>query len=215
MKPRSSSAFTLIEVMTAVTVAVIFAALVIQLSSHPFKKHGIGRVQAEIAMLSTACESYKADFGAYPEDSSAEQSTNKLKPRKNFKATNREYQLASRFLYKELTGDKLGAGGAPDGIPEKNEPRYLKEFDPKLLKTTKDTNNRILEVQYIEDPFGYPYGYSTAAAHGDADTPHPSDLDGFNSSSFDLWSTGGSNPVSDPTDDKKKELEWAKWIKNW
>ena len=211
MKPSSSSAFTLIEVITALAIVVILSGLLIQISPYLFKKPAQGRAQAEIAMLSVACESYKTDFGVYPEDLSAEQSTSSLRARKDFRPTSGKYARASRFLYKELTGDKSGAGGGPDGIPEPNEPKYLKEFDPKLLKTTKDANNQILDVQYIQDPFGYPYGYSTAAARDDRDSLEF----GFNRSSFDLWSTGGSKPESDPTDDKTKELEWAKWIKNW
>ena len=228
MRTRPSSGFTLIEVITAMAVILILTGLVIQISGYVTNRGSKARATAEIAMLSTACESYKADAGAYPEDLGGAEVTNKLKPKKDFKPTKEEYELANRFLYRELSGDKLGTGDFPDGVPDKDEPRYLKEFDPKLLKTNKDSSGKITEVRFIQDPFGYPYGYSTAAARDErkylqdlrekgssARRPSAAEMDGFNSASFDLWSTGGSKPSSDPTDEKSKELEWAKWIKNW
>ena len=228
MRIRPSSGFTLIEVITAMAVILILTGLVIQISSYVTNRGSKARATAEIAMLSTACESYKADAGAYPEDLGAEGVTNALKPKKDFRPNKSEYELASRFLYKELSGDTLGKGDFPDGIPDKDEPRYLKEFDPKLLKTTKDTGGKITEVKFIQDPFGYAYGYSTAAARDErkylqdlkekgsaARRPSAQDMDGFNAASFDLWSTGGSKPSDDPTSEKEKELEWAKWVKNW
>ena len=53
-------------------------------------------------------------------------------------------------------------------------------------------------VQYIQDPFGYSYGYSTAN-QADPITPN-----GYNPT-FDLWSTAGGTTTSDI----------PKWIKNW
>jgi prepilin-type N-terminal cleavage/methylation domain-containing protein len=227
-KRPSSSAFTLIEVITAMAVILILTGLVIQISGYVTTKGSKARATAEISMLTTAAESYKADVGGYPQDLSGGLATpgitDRLKPKEHFVPTSTEYEEASLFLYKELTGDKNG-----DGTPGDDEAKYLKEYDVKLLKAERDTENRITKVKYIQDPFGYPYGYSTAAAReemlynqklkekGGASTPRPSaaEMPGFNSASFDLWSTGGSKPTSEVTDLKKKELEWARWIKNW
>ena len=152
--------------------------------------------------------------------------TEQLSPKEHFVPTSTLYQRANLFLYRELTGDKRGS--CPDGQPDPGEPRYLRDFDIKMLKATKDPSNRIIEVKYIQDPWGFPYGYSTAAARevllrarrmneagNPADTVSAETLPGFNGSSFDLWSTGGSRPTSTPQDKPAKEREWAKWVKNW
>ena len=233
MKTRSSStfAFTLIEIITAMAIIVILTGLVIQIFSSR-SGPGMSRAQGEISMLSTACESYMADFGRYPTDRIPDGIipgvTDKLKPKDQFIPTASEYVQANIFLYKELTGDKTGSGPDPDGKPEDGEPRYLKEFDTKMLKSDRNASNQITKVKYFQDPWGYPYGYSTAAAREEmlyqqelkksgnkAVRPPADSSSGFNSASFDLWSTGGSRPSSQPSSNEKKELEWAKWTKNW
>jgi len=107
------------------------------------------------------------------------------------------------------------------------EPSYLKEIDPRILKTRKDENNKVVEVKYFQDPWGYSYGYSTAAgakerefendakANASASRPTGEGAPGFNSVPYDLWSTGGNKPSSAPTSPAAKELAWAKWVKNW
>jgi len=58
-------------------------------------------------------------------------------------------------------------------------------------------------VQYIQDPFGNSYGYSTANSVSSALGYNPT---------FDLWSTVGltSNPPPSGTDTITPQ-----WIKNW
>jgi hypothetical protein len=112
-------------------------------------------------------------------------------------------------------------------VPDEGERMYLKEYDPRILKTTI-TSSKKKEIKYFQDPFGFPYGYSTAAAEverdfqkdlrkngGDAKRPTGDALLGFNLASYDLWSTGGSNPSSELKSAKDKENEQAKWLKNW
>jgi len=149
--------------------------------------------------------------------------TDKLKPKEHFVPTASVYEQANLFLYKELTGDKNA-----DGKPEQDEQRYLKEFDARIVKADKSSSGQITLVKYFQDPWGYPYGYSTAAAREEmlyrkdlstkgasASRPSGDSIPGFNSTTYDMWSTGGSRPSSDPTDINKKQLEWAKWVKNW
>lgn len=223
-KRPSISGFTLIEVITAMAVILILTGLVIQISGYVTNRGSRARAQGEMAMLGTAAESYKADVGGYPQDVSGDnRTTDNLRPKEHFIPTANEYEKASKFLYEQLTGDKNS-----DGKPGEDEIRYLKEFDPKILKTDKDSEGKITNVDYIRDPWGYPYGYSTAAAAVEqkyqsdlkkkgASTPRPraEEMPGFNSSSYDLWSTGGSRPSTNPSDEEAKELEWAKWVKNW
>lgn len=64
--PRSSRGFTLIELLVVITVIAILAGLVLQTAGYVQKKAARSRAEAEIAALSAALESYKADMGDYP-----------------------------------------------------------------------------------------------------------------------------------------------------
>ena len=58
--------FTLIELLVVITVIAILAGLVLQTAGYVQKKAARSRAEAEIAALSAALESYKADMGDYP-----------------------------------------------------------------------------------------------------------------------------------------------------
>jgi general secretion pathway protein G len=64
--PRSTRGFTLIELLVVITVIAILAGLVLQTAGYVQKKAARSRAEAEIAALSAALESYKADMGDYP-----------------------------------------------------------------------------------------------------------------------------------------------------
>src|SRR5688572_26829665 len=117
MKTRSSSAFTLIETVTAMAIILILTGLVISISGYVQKKGSQARCSGEIAMLGAAAESYKADNGGYPQDveaSASESNTDRLSPKQHFNPATDEYEKASRFFYKQLTGDKEGEAADSD-----------------------------------------------------------------------------------------------------
>src|SRR5438445_10621229 len=65
---RRYNAFTLIELIVVVTVITILAGLVLSTVGYARKKGARARAETEIAAMSAACESYKADNGVYPRD---------------------------------------------------------------------------------------------------------------------------------------------------
>ena len=237
MRKSPASAFTLIEMLTVLAIIVLLTGLVISVGVYVHRKGALARTAGEVKLLESACENYKADTGSYPRDTEVNSVTDNLNPKVDFDPTTGTYAKSSLFLYKELTGDKsttgdadLGgtsAGGPPNGIPDFGEPRYLKEFEPRILNAVKDkATGKITSVNFFQDAFGFSYAYSTGAANDEqtyrkklledpskASTlqrPTGSDLHGFNAGSFDLWSTGGKT-MKDTTDD----LTWAGWVKNW
>lgn len=235
MRKPSTSAFTLVELLTVLAIIVILTSLVVSVGGYVQKKAALSRAAGEISMLVTACESYKSDNGNFPRDATAARVTDAISPKVDFiptTDTNGKYAASSLFLYKELSGDKTGSGSAPDGIPDDGQPRYLKDVENRILKATKNpTTKAIISVQYLQDPFGNPYAYSTSAANDEQTyqrqilqnpalrktLPRPTGnaLHGFNAGSYDLWSTGGSIPKSGVSSSAAMELEWAKWVKNW
>jgi len=64
--PNAPHGFTLIELLVVITIIAILAGLVLQTAGYVQKKAARSRAEAEIAALSAALESYKADMGNYP-----------------------------------------------------------------------------------------------------------------------------------------------------
>jgi prepilin-type N-terminal cleavage/methylation domain-containing protein len=210
MKTNRISAFTLIEMLTVMAIIAVIASLVVAVAGLVNQKAAKSRADGEIHAISAACESYKADNGTYPQN----KDTDELDPRKDAVATEKKYKDASQYLYSQLSGDLLPEG-APDGKPEDANKTYF-EFK----KDNLDIDGE--EVKYIQDPFGQSYGYSTAAAQAEAEfretlrkkpgSSRPSNTPGYNSASFDLWSTGGLTTKGKSTGG---DVDQTRWVKNW
>ena len=184
---RSAGAFTIVELLIVMAIILVLAGLILATSSYVQKKGQRSRAEAEIAAISAALENYKADNGVYPSDGD----TSALLPNKMGDPGASEYQKASLALYKLISGD------ADNSMDRSAETKAYFAFKPNQLSpTAQDT-----KVSYIKDPFGNPYGYSTAKASA------PSGADGYNPT-FDLWSTGGIIDANNPPNQ-------SQWIKNW
>ncbi len=230
---KKHSAFTLIEMVVVMTIILVLSSLVVAVVGYVNRKTAMSRATSEIATLQLACLNYKADAGRYPQDTLVvttnskavftKGDTDKLSPKQHFNPTSSEYSKAGEYLYQQLTGDKT-----LDGIPDDGEPIYIKDFDQRMLKADRDpTTAKIIRVYYFWDPFGYAYGYSTAAMfeeqtyqtglkEGSAPPRKTgANLPGYNLTTYDLWSTVGSKLTTAPTTDALKESEQAKWLKNW
>src|SRR5947207_13514494 len=66
---RVSAAFTIIELLVVIAIIIILAGLILGTVGYVQKKGARSRAEAEIAAISAALESYKADNGIYPADS--------------------------------------------------------------------------------------------------------------------------------------------------
>jgi type II secretory pathway pseudopilin PulG len=168
----AAGAFTLIELIVVVGVIIILTGLVLSTAGYARKKSARARAETEIAAMSAACESYKADKGVYPTDTST---TEQLDPTASFDPAS--YQSASLYLYKQLSGDAAG-NRQPSG-------KSYMAFKPNMLLPAPPSTAAVVA---IADPFGNSYGYSTRmAATGSG---------GYNPT-FDLWSTAGGTTSND------------------
>src|ERR1700751_3087533 len=79
-KPRYS-AFTLIELVVVIGLIHILTGLVLSTVGYARKKGARARAETEIAAMSAACESYKADYGVYPRDPTPNTATDALDAR--------------------------------------------------------------------------------------------------------------------------------------
>jgi type II secretory pathway pseudopilin PulG len=174
--------FTLIELVLVIGIIIVLAGLVLSTVSYARKKGALARAETEIAAMSAACENYKADNGIYPKGANSDTLNAQTSGDPS------QYQNASLDLYNALFG-------ATGGSRTPTAKSYF-VFKPNMLSP----DNQNLTVQYIRDPFGNSYGYSTIqAALGTANV-------GYNPT-FDLWSTAGT--TSGITADRNQ------WIKNW
>jgi type II secretory pathway pseudopilin PulG len=165
-----NNAFTLLELLIVISVIIVLAGLTIATIGYVQKKGARSRAEAEIAAMSAALESYKADNGVYPTDKTY---TENVDPTASpIPAT------ASLFLYEQLSGD-ANANRQPTG-------KSYFAFKPNMLTPPPPST---ATVTAIRDPFGNPYGYSTIKA------ANPTGTAGFNPT-FDLWSTAGTSSAS-------------------
>ena len=211
MKLRNAAAFTLIEMLTVMAVIAILTSLVVSVNAFAHKKAALVRAEGEIKTMIAACENYKADFGDYPsggdQDSTGQSATAAVCPLVDGNPTDAKYRKACLVLYKAISGDAEANGRG-------KEKTYF-EFRPDQLH-----KNASGGIEYIQDPFGNSYCYSTAAAEDEQlfrerlqrnpGTPRLKGR-GYNPT-FDLWSTGGvisSKTGAELNEDRKR------WVKNW
>jgi type II secretory pathway pseudopilin PulG len=181
-------AFTIIELLVVIAIIIILASLILSTVGYVQKKGARSRAEAEIAAMSAALESYKADNGIYPRDATT---TDTLNAKSNTDASQSVYQNASLFLFTQLSGlniDQTAIAGAKSYFT----------FKPQMLGGTRDANGNVNPVTYIRDPFRNSYGYNS---YGYSTAYQADSTKGYNPT-FDLWSTANSTDAN-------------QWIKNW
>jgi type II secretory pathway pseudopilin PulG len=213
-KRRYNAAFTLIELIVVTAVIIILTGLVLSTVGYVQKKGARARAETEIAAMSAACESYKADNGIYPRDPTANTATDTLNARTMLDPVTTDaalYRAASLVLYRALSGDRnldrtvtdadknFNIDGSSLSPPLAQRPQSYFAFKPNMLSPSGGSGTIIA----ITDSFGNSYGYSTANQYD----PNK----GYNPT-FDLWSTAGvaASPTPSPPG-TQQDL----WIKNW
>jgi type II secretory pathway pseudopilin PulG len=180
------AAFTILELLVVITIIIALAGLILATVGYVQNKGARSRAETEIAAMSAALESYKADNGIYP----ANADTNSLDPTSQLNSSpptsgTNNYSKAGLYLYEQLAGV---TSGVRSQLPSNKS--YF-SFKPNMLYP-KDTSKDIVGIM---DPFGNLYGYSTSKASNPANN-------GYNPT-YDLWSTSGSTTST------------LNWVKNW
>ncbi len=94
-RPATAAAFTLIELLVVISIIIILAGLILSTVGYVQKKGARSRAETEIAAMSAALESYKADNGIYPRDATT---TDTLNAQVSGDPTSTSYQQASLYL---------------------------------------------------------------------------------------------------------------------
>ena len=207
---RAEGAVTIIELLVVIIIILILAGLVLSISSYVQNKGARARAETEIAAMSAALESYKADNGIYP----ANNATNSLDPTTITDPTSSSYVSASNYLYIQLSGDS-------DGNPTTTSSSDTRNYLSGSLKQSMLSPNPPGANTYFHDPFRNrntssstlvpynSYGYSTSK-NPIANPTGYSTAGGYNPT-FDLWSTAGTGTSGTPSPSPIQNT----WIKNW
>jgi prepilin-type N-terminal cleavage/methylation domain-containing protein len=207
--------FTLIELLVVVTVIAILVGITIGTLGSVQKNAARGRATAEIAAIETALERYKVDNGDYPaaESSGITGDVYAGNP-SDYIGSNATIDpngqitegSGGRRLFAELMG-RTQFNAAPNA----NRVPYL-ELKQGQVGGTKSGDD--LTNCYIQDPFGYAYGYFYRPAGLSLATPNRRSLQ--NEVVPDIWSTGGETGTVNFTNTTSTEYgRYQKWITNW
>ena len=133
---RRRDAFTLIELLTVISVIAILAAITFGISAGVYQRQARTKAQAELSALASALESYRAQYGSYPEaDGTGWDGAN------------------AHVLYRALTGQI-----EPDGT--ENTPKKKAFVDISKFDLDKDeSTGTFSDDNAFVDPWGKPYVY--------------------------------------------------------
>lgn len=164
---NQEASFTLVELLTVITIIAILAALTLGVATGLWTKAARSRAAGEIQAMSTALDGYKADNGVYPPSDGVLLTNNYAASDGSPGGT---YVTNSVLLYEALSGQTNYSASPTPGI---------KSYMAFKINQIGNTGG---PYSYIIDPWRYAYGYSTGTA-----ASYPYTSTGF----FDLWSTGG------------------------
>ena len=218
------AAFTLIELITVMAIILVLAGLILGVAGYSQTKASSSRASAEIKALESAIESYKTDNGTYPRDAT---STDLLNPQQNYDPASSgkpNYQSTSEFLYEALSGYLPTTYGVIPSTPTPPAGKSYFTFQPNQLgiatgATGATTATPTSPYMYIQDPFGFSYGYSTCYQNA-VDKNLDTTGQGYNPT-FDLWCTAGYSVTSgkqtpsSTTNSSQAAVYSNLWIKNW
>jgi hypothetical protein len=152
---------------SSVAVLLVLAGLVIGITSIANRNRAIARATNEIKAFGIGIQQYRIDNGLPPQNAD----TDLLDPRIHFSPGEGSsadlYRKASRHLYSALTGD-FEPQGSPDGQSDSNTTAYY-TFTKSMLNKTIGEDGQITKVNFLQDPFGNCYGYSTAGLKEEAE----------------------------------------------
>ena len=176
---NDSRGFTLVELLTVVTIIVILSGMVIGVSSFVNRKAAVSKATTQLELFNTQITNYQIDAGYYP-------TTTEQDPEA------KSGLIIYRMLYCDGVGPDgiVGTGddGALDGRPDEGLTPYLPDMDPNTNpRNLIDKKGTPLPVSVV-DPWGNAWRYRNQKGANDQQNPD-----------FDLWSLGpdGKNGTAD------------------
>lgn len=208
-------AFTLIELITVVTIIALLFSLVVGGFTFADRFSKRSKTEVTIKAVRSGLERYQEDFGGYPAPQT---------PDSTIEIAKKIYIVGgAACLYQALSGDGfdqiLGATG--QGTPESDG--NLDDYEAKNVKLTDMPNELWAKTEgtyYIIDGFGHPIRYIKSAPTQSA-TPGgpPPEATTINIGTYDIWSYAEDEDNLTATSlqsrDGNVRTASLKWYKNW
>jgi prepilin-type N-terminal cleavage/methylation domain-containing protein len=175
--PKQPPGFTLIEMITVMTIIVLLAGIVVGSMGYVQGRQAREKAKAQIALLSKAIEEYKMDMGVYPGD---EITTSPPGGYFGGQSANTEQGDHTNALYRALFYEGWNFIEKEEGNNFTSRKIYLVQLDPRDNKQgwveKVAANGEVKPDLKILDPWGNAYLYRRGTSAQNPD--------------FDLWSTG-------------------------
>jgi prepilin-type N-terminal cleavage/methylation domain-containing protein len=212
-KARRDAAFTLIELVTVVTIIALLFALVVGGFSFADKYSKRSKSEVTIKAVRSALENYKETFGGYPDPQTPAATANIGK--KSYTAGE------AACLYQALSGDGFDMIKGARGRGTPSSDGNLDEFEAKnvmLKDMPKEIFSNTDGLYYIIDGFGHPIRYIRALPRVvvAGTPPQPVTIN----ADYDIWSYADDDTNIQSTslqtiDGGTLAQDSRKWIKNW
>jgi prepilin-type N-terminal cleavage/methylation domain-containing protein len=210
------NAFTLVELITVVSVIVILFGLVVGGYSYADRSSKRSRTEITIKAVRSGLEAYREKFGSYPEP---------INPDTSVAIADKSYIAGSgACLYQALTGDGFDQikGASGEGSPESNGNLDDAEaVNVVMTDMPRELWINLDSLYFMADGFGHPLRYIKSAptiAATSGQQPPPATT--INIGTYDIWSYGEDTENINATSleasgsDSGNRMD-AKWIKNW
>lgn len=185
-------AFTLVELLVVISIIGVLAALILPVANSVFRVKKINTAQAELQLIETALENYKAKYGVYPPSNPNSALINPLYYELSGVTNNNGTYQTLDSAASVTTGNYLsqfnvgGVVNCSKGSAE--DTAYAKDFLPGLKSTqvTTATNGGGIFFSYLVTSVGGPdLNYNSAGIGGN---PFRYAYPGTNNpNSYDLW----------------------------
>lgn len=215
LRPSTQKAFTLIELITVVTIIALLFSLVVGGFTYADRYSKRSKTKITIKAVRSGLENYKQEFGAYPMPRS---------PDAMIDIANKSYIVGGgACLYQALSGDGFDQIEGASGRGTSNSDGNIDDFEAKNVML-KDMPRELWatsnDFYYIIDGFGHPIRY-VKAAPTQASIPGQAapEKTTINQGTYDIWSYSEDedNLTATSLDAVEGSVQQAsrKWIKNW
>ncbi len=210
------SGFTLIELITVVSIIALLFSLVVGGFSYADRYSKRQKTEVTIKAVRSALENYSQEFGGYPDVKN---------PSTTVQITNKSYIVGgAACLYQAMSGDGTDAinGVKSQGVPNSDGELDLNEAKNVMLKDMpKELWTKSGQIYFMIDGFGHPIRYVKAApVAAPGSTSASAQPRTINLSTYDIWALNedNDNATRDSVEvSQSAVLNTASqvWTKNW
>jgi prepilin-type N-terminal cleavage/methylation domain-containing protein len=216
IRSSSRSGFTLIELITVVSIIALLFSLVVGGFTYADRYSKRQKTEVSIKAIRSALENYSQEFGGYPDAKD---------PTATIQITNKSYVVGgAACLYQAMSGDGTDAinGVRSLGIPNSDGELDVNESKNVMLKDMpKELWTKSGQIYFMIDGFGHPIRYvkaaPVAAQGGSGGAAQPRTI---NLSTYDIWALNedtenASRDSVEVTQSAVLNTASQVWTKNW